>query len=464
MKSYKIILYTGCFLVTGLLASCRLGKEYVRPEINLPELDKEKTAEADTASFADMPWWEVYGDTILQGLIRKTLDQNKDMLTAQAKIKELAALKRVDLSKLFPQIDGKLYVDKDAENYGGNHYKSSPEFTGKFLLSWEVDLWGNLRWGMEKSKAQLLGAMDNRQALQVSLVAQMAQSYFELVALDHRLKIVRQTLRAREEGVRLAKIRFEGGLTSETSYQQAQVELARTATLIPDLERAISEKENEIALLTGNFPYQIPRVELEQIASQWADKEIPMGLSSALLERRPDIRVAEKNLIAANAEVGVAFTNLFPKLTLTAQYGLESGELKDFFRSPAHFLSANLLAPIFAMGRNRAQLKAKKAAYEQQVYQYEKQVIIAFKEVRNALVGFNKSKEVFASRKKLEDAAYSNNQLANLQYLNGYISYLDVLDAQRGYFDAQLSMSDAVLGKQLALVQLYKALGGGWTN
>lgn len=464
MKSYKIILYTGCFLVTGLLASCKLGKEYVRPEINLPELDKEKTAEADTASFADMPWWEVYGDTILQGLIRKTLDQNKDMLTAQAKIKELAALKRVDLSKLFPQIDGKLYVDKDAENYGGNHYKSSPEFTGKFLLSWEVDLWGNLRWGMEKSKAQLLGAMDNRQALQVSLVAQMAQSYFELVALDHRLKIVRQTLRAREEGVRLAKIRFEGGLTSETSYQQAQVELARTATLIPDLERAISEKENEIALLTGNFPYQIPRVELEQIASQWADKEIPMGLSSALLERRPDIRVAEKNLIAANAEVGVAFTNLFPKLTLTAQYGLESGELKDFFRSPAHFLSANLLAPIFAMGRNRAQLKAKKAAYEQQVYQYEKQVIIAFKEVRNALVGFNKSKEVFASRKKLEDAAYSNNQLANLQYLNGYISYLDVLDAQRGYFDAQLSMSDAVLGKQLALVQLYKALGGGWTN
>lgn len=464
MKSYKIILYTGCFLVTGLLASCRLGKEYVRPEINLPELDKEKTAEADTASFADMPWWEVYGDTILQGLIRKTLDQNKDMLTAQAKIKELAALKRVDLSKLFPQIDGKLYVDKDAENDGGNHYKSSPEFTGKFLLSWEVDLWGNLRWGMEKSKAQLLGAMDNRQALQVSLVAQMAQSYFELVALDHRLKIVRQTLRAREEGVRLAKIRFEGGLTSETSYQQAQVELARTATLIPDLERAISEKENEIALLTGNFPYQIPRVELEQIASQWADKEIPMGLSSALLERRPDIRVAEKNLIAANAEVGVAFTNLFPKLTLTAQYGLESGELKDFFRSPAHFLSANLLAPIFAMGRNRAQLKAKKAAYEQQVYQYEKQVIIAFKEVRNALVGFNKSKEVFASRKKLEDAAYSNNQLANLQYLNGYISYLDVLDAQRGYFDAQLSMSDAVLGKQLALVQLYKALGGGWTN
>lgn len=462
MKSYKNILYIGCCLATVLLASCKLGKEYVRPEMKLPELKTDTVAAADTTSFADMPWWEVYGDTILQGLIRKTLEENKDMLTAQAKIKELAALKRVDLSKLFPQIDGKLYADKDAKNYGGDSYKSTSKNMARFLLSWEVDLWGNLRWGMEKSKAQLLGAMDSRQALQVSLVAQMAQSYFELVALDHRLKIVRQTLRAREEGVRLAKIRFEGGLTSETSYQQAQVELARTATLIPDLERAISEKENEIALLTGNFPYQIPRVELEQIVAVWADEEIPTGLSSALLERRPDIRAAEKALVAANAEVGVAFTNLFPKLTLTAQYGLESGELQDFFRSPAHFLSANLLGPIFAMGRNRAQLKAKKSVYEQQVYQYEKQVIIAFKEVRNALIGFNKSKEVFASRKKLEEAAYSNNQLANLQYLNGYISYLDVLDAQRGYFDAQLSMSDAVLGKQLALVQLYKALGGGW--
>lgn len=461
MKLHKIGIYIGCCVAALLMGSCKLGKEYVRPEIRLPELKPDSVA-ADSASFADMQWWEVYGDTILQGLIRKTLEQNKDMLTASAKIKELAALRRVDISKLFPQIDGKLYADKDAENYGGHNYKSSPELTGKFLLSWEVDLWGNLRWAAEKSRAQLLGAMDNRQALQVSLVAQMAQSYFELVALDHRLKIVRQTLRAREEGVRLAKLRFDGGLTSETSYQQAQVELARTATLVPDLERSISEKENEIALLTGDFPYRIPRSELESSMQQWADEEIPTGLSSALLERRPDVRAAEKALMAANAEVGVAFTNLFPRLSLTAQYGLESGELKDFFHSPAHFLSANLLAPIFAMGRNRAQLKAKKAAYEQQVYQYEKQVIVAFKEVRNALVGFNKSKEVFASRKKLEEAAYSNNKLANLQYLNGYISYLDVLDAQRGYFDAQLSMSDAVLGKQLALVQLYKALGGGW--
>ena len=472
--------------IAMLVTSCKLGKAYVRPDMTLPDQlagarEGVDSVPADTFSLADMQWWEIYGDTTLQGLIRQALNQNKDLLAASAKIKELAVLRRVDLSKLAPQIDGKLYADKDAENYGGNHYKSSPELTAKFLLSWELDLWGILRWGAERSKAQLLQSMENKRALQVSLVAQVAQSYFELVALDNELFIVRQTLRAREEGVRLAKIRFEGGLTSETSYQQAQVELARTATLVPGLERSITMKENEIALLTGTFPRNIVRnrdniLRTDESASTMpllalkdttdlfgrAPETLPVGLSSALMERRPDVRAAERSLMAANAEVGVAFTNLFPRISLTAQYGLESDEIRNLLQSPAHFLSANLLQPIFAMGRNRAQLKAKKAAYEQSVYQYEKQVITAFKEVSDAIVSYNKSNEVFEARQKLERASFSNNKLANLQYLNGYINYLDVLDAQRGYFDAQVGLSNALRDRQLALVQLYKALGGGW--
>lgn len=472
--------------IAVMVTSCKLGRSYVRPDLDLPDQlvhDREgsKPAPADTFSMADLHWWELYGDTILQGLIRQTLEHNKDLLAASAKIKELAALRRVDLSKLAPQIDGKLYADKDAENYGGHHYKSDPELTAKFLLSWELDLWGNLRWGAERSRAQLLQSVENRRALQVSLVAQVAQSYFELVALDNELSIVRQTLRAREEGVRLAKIRFEGGLTSETSYQQAQVELARTATLLPGLERSITVKENEIALLTGSFPRTILRNSNQPLLADEpvstmplpapndtsalfgrAPESLPVGLSSALMERRPDIRAAERSLMAANAEVGVAFTNLFPRISLTAQYGLESDDIRNLLQSPAHFLSANLLQPIFAMGRNRAQLKAKKAAYEQSVYQYEKQVITAFKEVSDAIVSYNKSNEVFEARQKLERASFSNNKLANLQYLNGYINYLDVLDAQRGYFDAQVGLSNALRDRQLALVQLYKALGGGW--
>ena len=181
-----------------------------------------------------------------------------------------------------------------------------------------------------------------------------------------------------------------------------------------------------------------------------------------MLERRPDIRAAEKALQAAHAEVGIALTNMFPKISLTAQFGVESDEFSNLLKSPAHFLSASLLTPLFAMGKNRAQLKAQKAAREQSVYQYEKQVITAFKEVSDAIITFNKSKEVLDLSKNLEQAAKSNNKLADLQYINGYINYLDVLDAQRGYFDAQIGLNKAMLNQQLALVKLYKSLGGGW--
>lgn len=446
-------------LTLVLTASCKIGQPYTKPETSLPDFPDQIAT--DSFSIADLKWWDIYEDTLLQDLIRHTLDYNKDMLTASARIKELAALKRIDVSKLVPQINGQLYGEKDAENYGGNHYNSDPELDAKFLASWELDIWGNLRWGVERSKALLMQSIEEKRALQVSLVAQVAQSYFELVALDQELSIVKQTLHAREEGVRLAKIRFEGGLTSETSYQQAQVELARTATLVPELEKTIVTKENEIALLCGEFPHEILRMKANDHQGK-VPEELPAGLSSSLLERRPDIRSAEKALHAAHAEVGIALTNMFPKISLTAKFGLESDEFSTLLKSPAHFLSANLLTPLFAMGKNKARLKAQKAVREQSVYQYEKQVITAFKEVSDAIITFNKNKEVVTLSRNLEQAAKSNNKLADLQYLNGYINYLDVLDAQRGYFDAQIGLNKALLNQQLALVQLYKSLGGGW--
>ena len=189
--------------------------------------------------------------------------------------------------------------------------------------------------------AQFLGSIEAQRALKMSIISEVAQSYFELVALDNELKIVRQTLKAREEGVRLAKLRFEGGLTSETSYQQAKVEYARTATLVPELERKISIKENDIAFLAGEYPQVIHRSILPEEVK--LPESLPVGLPSTLLERRPDVREAEQRLIASNAAVGMAFTNLFPRITLTASYGLESKEMGDFFKSPIHYLSANLL-------------------------------------------------------------------------------------------------------------------------
>lgn len=441
-----------------LLGSCQLGKQYTRPKLDLPAtLD---SMSVDTISIGDYPWEELYTDTTLQGLIRKTLSYNKDMLIAAARVKELAAMKRIDYANMFPSVGGKIYGEKEGENYGGNNYKSSNEFDLKIGATWELDLWGNLRWARDKSLAEFMGSIENQRALRMSLIAQLAQAYFELVALDNELAIVQKTVDARRESLHLARVRYEGGLTSETAFRQAQVELARTATLVPDLERKITLKENEIAFLTGEYPHQIKRSAMPEDVT--LSVGLPVGLPSALLERRPDIRQAEQAVIAANAAVGVAFTNLFPRITLTATYGAESAELSDILKSPYHLLSANILAPIFAMGKNRAMLKAKKAACEQAAYAYEKAVLNAFKDAYNAIAEFNKIKEIYDTRLRLEQASKSTLDLAQLQYLNGVIGYMDLLDAQRGYLDAQISLSNAVRDKQISLVNLYKALGGGW--
>lgn len=445
-------------LAAAAFSGCQLGKHYTRPKLELPEtLD---SLSVDSSSIGDYPWEQLYTDTTLQGLIRKTLTYNKDMLIAAARIKELAAMKRIDFANLFPQIGAKVYAEKEGENYGGDNYKQSNEFDLKGIATWELDLWGKLRWAKDKSIADFVGSIENQSALKMSLIAQVAQSYFELVALDNELAIVKKTVNARQESLHLVRLRYEGGLIPEIPFRQAQVELARTATLVPDLERKITLKENEISFLTGEYPHRIKRSVLPE--EVMLPGSLPVGLPSSLLERRPDVRKAEQDLIAANAAVGVAFTSLFPTISLTASFGGESAELHDLLKSPTHLLSASLLQPIFAMGKNRAMLKAKKAAYEQAVYAYEKTVLNAFKDAYNAISEFSKTKEIYETRLRLEQSSKIALDLAQLQYLNGYIGYIDLLDAQRGYLDAQIALNNAIRDKQLTVVNLYKALGGGW--
>lgn len=445
-------------LAAAAFSGCQLGKHYTRPKLELPEtLD---SLSVDSSSIGDYPWEQLYTDTTLQGLIRKTLTYNKDMLIAAARIKELAAMKRIDFANLFPQIGAKVYAEKEGENYGGDNYKQSNEFDLKGIATWELDLWGKLRWAKDKSIADFVGSIENQSALKMSLIAQVAQSYFELVALDNELAIVKKTVNARQESLHLVRLRYEGGLIPEIPFRQAQVELARTATLVPDLERKITLKENEISFLTGEYPHRIKRSVLPE--EVMLPGSLPVGLPSTLLERRPDVRKAEQDLIAANAAVGIAFTSLFPSISLTASFGGESAELRDLLKSPHHLLSANLLQPIFAMGKNRAMLKAKKAAYEQATYAYEKTVLNAFKDAYNAISEFSKTKEIYETRLRLEQSSKIALDLAQLQYLNGYIGYIDLLDAQRGYLDAQIALNNAIRDKQLTVVNLYKALGGGW--
>ena len=391
-KNIYIILLLSMFALT----SCKVGKSYVRPEMALPD---SLAQQQDSMSIADEQWQAVYTDSTLRALIDRALEYNKDMLIAASRVKEMAAQKRISVANLLPQLTGKVEAEREVENYGGHSRDVGNTYEAKALLSWELDLWGNLRWKKVAAVAEYLQSVEAQRALRMTIVAEVAQAYYELVALDTELEIVRQTQKAREEGVRLARIRFEGGLTSETSYQQAQVELARTATLVPDLERRISLKENDISFLVGEFPTRIKRVNFLQELD--VPESLPVGLPSDLLERRPDVRVAEQQLRAEHARVKVAYTNMFPRLALTGQFGLESDVLSNFLESPYSLLNGAVLAPLFGWGKNRAALNAQKASFEAEVHSYEKTVLNAFKEAKNAIVDFNKIKEVYQLRANL---------------------------------------------------------------
>ncbi|MDR1502932.1 MAG: efflux transporter outer membrane subunit [Prevotella sp.] len=442
-----------------LLSSCKIGQKYEQPEMDMPKAFEAGSIGAGDAS--DIGWGTLYSDTVLQGLITKALDHNKDMLVAVARIKEMAAKKRISFANLFPEIGGELAGQKEHLNYGGDNSKYTPELRANLNVSWELDVWGKLRWANDAGVAAYMQTVEAQKALHLTIVAQVAQSYFELKALDRELEIVKQTLEARREGVRFAKLRYEGGLTSEIPYRQSLVELARTETLIPNLENEIKLKENDLFVLVGEFPSgSISRVG-DDINHQLIPQNLPVDMPSSLLKRRPDMIQAEQKLIEANARVGISYTEMFPSLRLTGRLGGENDELSNFLKSPTWFISGVLTGPIFNMGKNKAAHNAAKAAYEQEVYTYEKSVLEAFKEVNNSIVTFNKMKEVYRSQEALYNSAKSYHELAKLQYVNGVISYIDLLDAQRQFFDAEIALNTAILNELSSMVGLYKALGGG---
>lgn len=456
MQINKYIYPLLCFIVA--FSSCKIGQKYREPEMNIPQ-------SFDTQGMTDgnvmiVGWSSIYQDTILQNLISRALDHNKDMLIAAARIKEMAANKRITFAGMFPEIGGEVAGQKEYLNYGGNSDKYSPELRANMNISWELDIWGKLRWANEAGIAAYMQTVEAQRAMQLTIVAQVAQAYFELKATDRELEIVKQTLDARREGVRFAKLRYEGGLTSEIPYRQSLVELARTETKIPSLEKDIKLKENNLFVLVGEFPVgTIPRG--EDISHQQIPENLPVDLPSYLLKRRPDMIQAEQKLVEANAKVGMAYTDMFPSLKLTGRLGGENTELTDFLKSPTWFVSGVLTGPIFNMGKNKAKHNAAKAVYEQEVYTYEKSVLNAFSEVNNSITTFNKMKEVYTYQNALYNSAKSYHDLAKLQYINGVVSYIEVLDAQRQLFDAEIALNTAILDELVSVVTLYKVLGGG---
>lgn len=452
----NILRLCAIILFAATLSGCRLGHEYTRPQMSdMPAL-LSTDMPVDTFTVATMSWKQLFPDTILSALVQQTLEGNKDLAIAASRVREYAALKRVATADLLPQVTVGAYGQKESLNYGGTGAKPDPEVGLKARLTWEADLWGNLRWGREKALAEYLATEEGRKALAVTLVAEVAEAYFELVALDGELSIVRQTLMARRESVRLAKLRFEGGLTSESPYRQAQVELERTAARIPVLEEQIDIKQNQISLLSGRFPTDIARADSLNVSA--IPRTLPVGMSSDMLRHRPDVRRAEAQLRAANAAVGVAYTDRFPTLTLTAEGGLESDSFTRFLKSPMYFLSAGLLGPIFDAGKRQAKYRASQEQYRQAELTYQKTVINAFTEARNAIISFRKAAQIHDSSVSLLEAAQASLNIVRKQYLAGTIAYIDLLDAQRSFLDAQLAVLDASLHRQLSLVLLYRTL------
>jgi multidrug efflux system outer membrane protein len=413
----------------------------------------------EAAELAELEWWTVFGDPVLEELITTALRENRDLLIATARIEEARARARVARGERYPVIgiDGEALRELDSGDES-----SADTFTLTATAAWDTDLWGRLRRADEAARARLLEAIEIRRGVILSLVGDVSRAYFELRDLDRRLAVTLGTVSTRRDALEIAILRFEGGLTSQLEVRQAETELAAAEALAPVLALLRAEKENEISLLLGRFPGKILRG--KDLEEQVIPPEVPPGLPSELLQRRPDVRAAEQQLIAANAEVGIAVANLYPQLVLSGFGGSESEELGSLLSSGTGIweLVANLTAPIWQGGRLRAGVEASRARFEQAVLAYEESILQACGEVSNGLVSVRASQESLESTLRLELAARQYLELANLQYANGVVAYLDVLDAQRQLFSAELDLSEETRNRLISVVDLYLALGGGW--
>jgi multidrug efflux system outer membrane protein len=416
---------------------------------------------ADSASVADIDWWTFYSDTTLNTLITRTLENNRDFMAAAATVVQMKELYGAANAELFPVINGNAYANRETNDYKDEKPLRDPEIGVKASLSWEADLWGNLRWNKRKGQAAYNASVEEWRAMRITLIAETASAYFNLVALDNELDIVQRTLETRKEELEKAKLRYEGGLTSEITYLQAQVEYNTAASLLPVIEKKIETTQNAIALLIGDLP-GTPIARNPQTLTTPLPESVPVGIPSQLLQRRPDIRASAAKLAQAMAGVGVAYTDRFPKLTLTLTGGVENNAFANLFESPFSFIAGAIAGPIFDFGKRKKKYKAALAQYDNARYSYEQKVLAAFGETANAITGYAKAREIRDTRTTLRNAAMKYMNLAHLQYSAGNISYLDVLDAQRRYLDAEISNSNAARDEMLALVQLYKSLGGGW--
>ena len=444
-----------------LAAGCALGPNYKRPPVTITDGFRGQSP-AEAASLADQPWWEVLGDEPLKALITQALERNYDVRTAVWRVEEYRARAGIERSDWMPQITPTAMWERgriSSFSPGGGSTGSIIDIHA--TLSWELDLWGRIRRMNEATRAQYLGAQEQRRGVYLSTVAQVAQAYFELRELDARLEIAKATTAAFQETADLFNRRLAGGTASALETARAEAALATASSYIPNLERQIQAQENLLSFLVGRNPGPIPRG--MQLGAQPLPPRIPVGLPSSLLERRPDLRAAEQDLVAANAAVGVTMAGYFPTLSLTGLLGGVAPHMADLFGPGKEWLIAPTLSGPSLQGlRLKYQKEVRIAQWEQTKARYEAVVTSAFGEVSTALSAYEKLMEV-EQRQARAVAAYKEAvRLATLRYVAGLSSYIEVLDAQQQLFPAQNTLSQVRLSRLLTLVQLYKALGGGW--
>jgi len=451
---------------SSVLAGCMVGPNYHRPAISTPttyrDLSGNSQLQAQAQSYADLPWWQVFQDPQLQELIRTALKQNYDLQLATERINAARAELVITRASLFPQVAG------NGDFAGGKAY--NPQATYNFLTltvdaAFQLDLFGKLRRETEAARAQLLATEDAQRTVILTLVSDMASDYFALLELDLQLQITHDTVETQQDSVKLTNYRLDRGVATKLDVLQAQQVLDTANATIPDLERLIGQEEDAISILLGDYPHTIPRG--RPLVEQRLPPEVPPGLPSSLIERRPDIREAEQNLIAANAEIGVAKAQFFPQISLTGSGGGAFGRSSDFTSLMSSQLGiwsygAQLSQPIFTGGALRGNLHLAESQHQQALIAYRQAIQQAFGDVSDALIGYEKLHEVRVRQEATVADLQESVRLSILRYTGGTTTYLEVLDGQRSLFDAELTLAQARGSEYQSLVQLYKALGGGW--
>ena len=459
----------------GLIAifstGCTLGPNYHRPSVQTPDAFRSPTpVPNDPASLADLKWWEVFKDEQLQELERTALVQNYDLRDAVAHVDAARANLGITRSNQYPnfEADGSLSTVRLSRN-GETPLPASfvPSQNRTFgsatlsLLSFELDIWGRLRRATEAARASLLSSEETRKAVVTTLVSDVASAYLSLRTLDYQLDISERTLATRRASLELIKQRRVGGVATRLDVRQGE-QLVYTATeTIPTLQQQIEQTENQINLLLGKNPGEVKR---GRSLTEQQLPDVPPGLPSTLLERRPDIRAAEQNLVAANAQIGVAKAAYFPQISLTGFLGGQGNQLSSLFSGPSRVwsLAPQVAQPIFTAGRLKSNVKLTEALQQSALIQYEKAIQTAFSEVSNALIAHQRVRESRIQQELLVAALQDRTQLAYVRYRGGVDTLLNALDADRDLFQAELDLSQIRLNELLSVVQLYKSLGGGW--